>query len=367
MSFCENCGLEIQIKESYCGNCGNKIEIRVSQKNTTFVGKLTHGVTNKLELDDIQSFSIKELFSNALKRHSQDEVESALSVGTISTTPHLEESMTILPHPWMFSKFLFIYVTAFMIFLFLWNITENLNLIPALIMIGSFAVPISMVVFFFELNTPKNISIYKTIYAVFIGGAVAILFTLALYLITGLDGLLGPLGVGIIEELGKFAGVLFIMKKMGQKRYPYLLNALLLGAAVGAGFAAFESAGYAFNALYDLKHPETLNFGMMFLNLFLRGFLSPFAHILWTAIAAAAFWMMREKRKLKDYSVNSRNPMRLLLLSIGLHFLWDLDFMEFMIKDIALGVIAWIAVISIIQLGLKQIKIIIDYQKEGVL
>jgi len=364
MSFCENCGSMLQFRQKFCGECGSTADINIQSHKKTFIEKLSHPVTSKLELDDIQSFSIAELFSNALKRHSQDEVESALSIGTLNSTPVLDESMTVLPHPWMFSKFLLIYITAFIIFLFLWNITENLNLIPALIVIGSFAVPVSMVIFFYELNTPKNISIYKTIYAVFIGGAVAILFTLVLYLTTGLDAILGPLGIGVIEELGKFAGVLFIMKKMGHQRYPYLLNALLLGSAVGAGFAAFESAGYAFNALYNSEHPEVLNFGSMFLNIFLRGFLSPFAHILWTAIAASAFWMIRERKSLKGTVEHLRNPIKLLALSVGLHFLWDLDFMEFMLKDILLGIIAWIAVISIIQLGLKQIKIILDSYKD---
>jgi DNA-directed RNA polymerase subunit M/transcription elongation factor TFIIS len=160
MSFCENCGNALVVKEIYCGNCGKEISSTSIKEKKSLAGKISHGVTNKFELDDIQPFSIRELFSNAIKRHSQDEVESELSVGTLGTTPSLDESMTTLPHPWMFSKFLFIYATAFMIFLFLWNITENLNLIPALIMIGSFAVPVSMVVFFYELNTPKNISIY---------------------------------------------------------------------------------------------------------------------------------------------------------------------------------------------------------------
>jgi hypothetical protein len=55
----------------------------------------------------------------------------------------------------------------------------------------------------------------------------------------------------------------------------------VLGAAVGLGFAAFESAGYAFNALFtssglslaDLVETEVL-----------RGILAPVGHGLWTAI-----------------------------------------------------------------------------------
>ncbi len=57
-----------------------------------------------------------------------------------------------------------------------------------------------------------------------------------------------------------------------------------LGAAVGFGFAAFESAGYAFNALFTAS-------GLSLPNLVetevLRGVLAPLGHGLWTAIRRA--------------------------------------------------------------------------------
>jgi protease PrsW len=59
-------------------------------------------------------------------------------------------------------------------------------------------------------------------------------------------------------------------------------DGIVLGAAVGLGFAAFESAGYAFNALF------TQDGGLSLQNLVetevLRGLLTPLGHGLWTAI-----------------------------------------------------------------------------------
>lgn len=62
---------------------------------------------------------------------------------------------------------------------------------------------------------------------------------------------------------------------------------MVLGAAVGFGFAAFESAGYAFNALFTRS-------GLSLWNLLetevLRGILTPVGHGLWTAILSGVLF-----------------------------------------------------------------------------
>src|SRR5699024_11317925 len=55
----------------------------------------------------------------------------------------------------------------------------------------------------------------------------------------------GAIIVGVIEEIGKLAIIIYFIRKLNPK---YILNGLLIGAAIGAGFAAFESAGYAFTS-----------------------------------------------------------------------------------------------------------------------
>ena len=44
-------------------------------------------------------------------------------------------------------------------FLFLTNTFGNDNLLPGMILLGSLAGPVSTLVFFFELNTPRNVSV----------------------------------------------------------------------------------------------------------------------------------------------------------------------------------------------------------------
>ena len=72
---------------------------------------------------------------------------------------------------------------------------------------------------------------------------------------------------------------------------------LLIGAAVGAGFGALESAGYAFEAFLRPVASEggqgglTKGYNALVDNIVLRGFLAPFMHVIWTANAAAALWI----------------------------------------------------------------------------
>ena len=84
--------------------------------------------------------------------------------------------------------------------------------------------------------------------------------------------------MGLIEEAVKLAALWLLARRL--PRYT-MRDGIVLGATVGFGFAAFESAGYAFNALFTAG-------GLSLLNLVetevLRGILTPVGHGLWTAI-----------------------------------------------------------------------------------
>jgi hypothetical protein len=61
----------------------------------------------------------------------------------------------------------------------------------------------------------------------------------------------------------------------------------LLGATIGAGFAAFESAGYAFNAAITT---QGINLASLLQTEVVRAVLAPVGHVLWTAILGAAIF-----------------------------------------------------------------------------
>lgn len=79
--------------------------------------------------------------------------------------------------------------------------------------------------------------------------------------------------IGLIEEVAKAVIVAVFLFK--SKKSNYILDGLLIGVAVGAGFAAFETAGYI------LRFGMSSGLQAMLEIIKLRGFLAPGGHVAW--------------------------------------------------------------------------------------
>lgn len=302
-------------------------------------------ITSHLGLERIESFSASRFFADVFRKHSADEMENILSVGAPKTTPTLSIEMGILPNPWIFFRALVGSGLAFGIFYVSIIIFQNGKLIPGLLMIGAFAIPFSVLILFFELNTPRNISLFRVVQFVIVGGSASLLFSLFLFDLTDLSSLFGASAAGIVEEAGKLAAVLAAMKLVPADRYNFRLNALLFGAAVGTGFSAFETAGYALETPGEMLNLITL-----------RGLYSPLTHVVWTAIAAAAYWHARQKTSDAWSTIASGPFLRLFAVPVALHFTWNLDISTpFDVHRLIIGFIGWVVVLSLVQTGLREV------------
>jgi RsiW-degrading membrane proteinase PrsW (M82 family) len=192
-------------------------------------------------------------------------------------------------------------------------VTGNPNLIPTLVLLGSFLVPVSFVVWAFGRRHSSEVTA-ELLFSTFITGGV--LGVLAASLLESY--LLHPspmlfLGVGLIEEAAKLAALAFITRRLAHK---YARDGLILGASVGFGFAAFESAGYAFTALFT---EQGLSLMQLVQTELLRGLLAPVGHGLWTAILGGVLFSASGR----EHFALTR---RLLATYVGvsvLHALWD--------------------------------------------
>jgi protease PrsW len=301
-------------------------------------------------------FSLKTIFARVGERRSDEDIEAAFTVGTRQTTPVVGTIASNWPQPWLFLRF---GGSALLIFLGLYLAVsqfENALLIPGLLFVGSFAVPFGSLIFFWEMNAPQNVSLYQTIKLLFSGGLVSLLISLVFFSNTEfLSTFLGASSAGIVEESGKLLAVILLMRN--KTRYHWILNGMLFGAAVGTGFAAFESAGYAFMSL-------EAGFGTAVSIIFLRGVLAPFGHVVWTAITAASLWRIKGQQPFAWEMLRDPRFVRTFVAVMLLHMLWNAPF-EFPIipvlgflptKNLILGVVAWIMALGLIQSGLKQIK-----------
>ena len=132
------------------------------------------------------------------------------------------------------------------------------------------------------------------------------------------------------------------------------MNGLLFGAAVGAGFAAFESAGYAlFFGLTDEVG------GAMESVIMTRGILSPFAHIAWTSMCGGALWRVKGKQPFSFSMIRDPRFLKVFIVAIVLHALWNLPIhrLPFYASYFILGAVAWIIILGLIQEGLKELRV----------
>ncbi|MFH8724152.1 PrsW family intramembrane metalloprotease [Streptomyces termitum] len=165
--------------------------------------------------------------------------------------------------------------------------TANTTLLPTLILLGSFLVPGVFVLWAYErhgrdLGLPVILGCFVT------GGILGVLGASVMEYYLLHPSLWMFVGVGLIEEAVKLAALMFVVRHR-----PYLRGrrtGLVLGGTVGFGFAAFESAGYAFNAAVTL---DGIDLRALLETEILRGLLAPFGHGLWTAIAGAVLFSFR--------------------------------------------------------------------------
>ncbi|MEO0970493.1 MAG: PrsW family glutamic-type intramembrane protease [Cyanobacteria bacterium J06639_18] len=319
--------------------------------SNNLIESVAEGVAKVAGVEQIKGFSLKQMFSEVLKKHSEDEVEEYFTVGTTTTTPNIIDVDTNWPKPWVFFRMLCGALIVYLGFIQAWEEFKNINLIPGLIIVGSFVVPFSTLIFFFETNVRKNVSLYQVIRLVFLGGILSLIFSLFLFQVSGTLSLnwIGASVAGLVEEPGKLFALILVINI---SKYRYLLNGLLFGAAVGTGFAAFESAGYALRVGLFSN-----NVDVMLSLIMLRGMLAPFSHIVWSGMSAAVLWKIKGERKFSFTMLKDRRFLRVFGFAVMLHMVWNSPLeLPFYGKYLALGFVSWVVILSLIQDGLKQLR-----------
>ena len=192
-------------------------------------------------------------------------------------------------------------------------LSGNSNLFPTLVMVGNFMVPVAFVAFLYERRHLSRLTMSTVSLAFLYGGLVGLVAASFLepFFISRLDPS-AILRVGFIEEFAKILGVLVIAR---HKRHDSEMAGLILGAAVGMGFAALESNGYAFTAFLESNGSLSTTVAVTLI----RGLLSPLGHGTWTAILASV--LFRESKN-GHFRIDLQVIGAYLLVSI-LHSLWD--------------------------------------------
>ncbi len=391
--YCAKCGQEItDSSQKFCFKCGTPVGEAGTPDNTQIKAKpvskvkgmdaLTSRINSLAGGQGAVALHLKDLYTDVFKHHGQEESESLFICGTSTTTPKEEDILAEWPKPWLYSRVGLVLIIAFAILVFIYKHFSNPNVLPDILFIGSLAIPMTVLVLFFEMNVPRNISFINLIKMFLLGGAASLVTTL--FLFDNIDGsgtgdILPSMLTGLIEETGKVLIAAYLISKMKGKKW--LLNGIVAGGAVGAGFAVFESAGYALrNGIYggintyeycmtngyaDIAVSEFFRgfYSRMMTNTVMRGFLSPGGHVAWTAVAGFALVYALEGRDFSWDVLIHGKFLKIFWIPVVLHGLWDSFIPSKLpaILNVPLGYIVlmiaiWIVLLVFIDRGLKEIN-----------
>jgi len=215
--------------------------------------------------------------------------------------------------------------------------TGNPNLVPTVILIGAFLVPVVYVVYLYESGALYDVPIPTVALTFFWGGILGVIAATLLeeQLVAGM-GFLSLLAVGFSEELCKPLGVLWLIRR---HEFADELHGLVLGGAAGMGFAALETMGYGFTYLI-LSHG---NLAVMSDVLFTRGLLSPLAHGTWTAIVVGTIW----RERMRGGFWLNRRVVGGFAIAVILHTLWDFTASAVPIDIVVPGMLLHLRVIDV--------------------
>lgn len=343
---CPKCGKIIPDGTSVCRHCGYQTHFG---GNTEFYQKAAS--TNVM--------GIKDVFSDVFKRHSKGDGESLFMAGTSKTTPHEADMLREWRKPWVF---MWIIIIGVVLSLVLYLMSSMVKSYGAFMVVGSFVMPLAALMFYWEMNIPRNIPLYQVL-LMFLAGGVASLF-ISMIFFQVVDTTYASFAA-FCEEPAKLLAFLIFLRKPDKK---YILNGILIGGAIGAGFGAMESVGYALDVLSqgvavtggDPNFQGAVNeltAGVVLL----RGVLAPGMHVVWAALYGGALAMVKGNETLQPKHFADVRFWIYFGISIALHFVWNsgLSLLPIPVFGDLLNVLlmigAWVILFFLINKGIKQV------------
>ncbi len=307
------------------------------------------------------------LFKNVLKRRSKEQYETTLTQGMFrGKTSH---SVIGLEAPWLYLKlFFFLLICAGIAF-----IPAAMGLPMPFVIIGGLFSALPLMMFLFESNFARNLSLVDVLGMFTVGGLCSIALTLITTPTYPIGKFLSSVVLApVIEELAKALLVVIFVAKAKPKN---MLTGLLIGFSVGAGFSFFENIHYAYNIsilgaftgdVEFMLYGPIGNIILRTLNDFVMG------HHYWTAIFGAVYVLFKKKAEFNLGELFQGKVLLSLLFSMLLHATWNgssflsIPFFPFLLQTLVC-VLSVTSLIVLINIGIAQARILgilEDYQNE---
>lgn len=357
--YCNRCRRQIADNSVRCPFCGNAVmPVGAGAYNNRMYPRV-----------GFNSISLGDLFSGVFKKHEKSAGEKLFMSGTDFTTPTPEQMLGEWQRPWLFFRIL-IFSIIFIVLCFITAYMFGHSAGNYLMwFVGSLLIPLSVLTFFWEINVPRDIPLYTILMIFLIGGLMSIICTLffgTVFPILNQYSFFAPL----LEEPAKLLVSIIFINHLKTK---YGFGGLLIGAAVGAGFAAFENIYYIVNMglLGNAVQVDYVNDTALVLTnvsaanhvFFQRNLYVPGTHIAWAAMEGGAYVLAKSNVGTGKFSF--AHFAGFMIISMFLHFMWNGStyfipeiLLLFLNTPLHIGfvVIALISVLALISCCLKQVN-----------
>ena len=209
--------------------------------NTTFYGKLQ---------DQSKSISWGDILSESFKKHDRMDRDRLLAVGTAAWKVNDGNMLSKWRKPWLWTRFLWMFIALTAVAVVgLHFFSADIFYTLAMVVVP-LALPLVELVLFWELNIPQNVSLWDVLIFFLLGGFLSLLFSIAgIYIVAAINPEIvqnTPIIAPLTEEPGKLIAILIFVSSVKKRNNGkiYGITGLVIGAAVGAGFSAFESIMY---------------------------------------------------------------------------------------------------------------------------
>lgn len=322
---CERCGRDFPAGQNRCSYCGAAAHYG---GNTEFYGKAANS-----------QLTFGDFFRDTFKKHDPGAGAKVFMSGTPLTTPTTDRMLSEWQKPWLWARVLFVGL----FFCAILYVSSNYMIAPlfALYSLGALVIPISILIFFWEANIPRDIPLYTLLIIFLIGGALSIAF---IPLIPAMGE--AAAFAAFVEEPAKLLALAIFLYKLDNK---YIFDGILIGAAVGTGFASLENIYYIFTT----ENPMD--------TFLLRSILSLGGHIMWAAAEGGALAMVKGNDKLQAKHFIDVQFLIYLIASMALHFTWNSYFgimaipLFVDVKYLILCILAMFSVFTLMKRGITQV------------
>lgn len=199
------------------------------------------------------NMSLKDIFSDVLKKHTPEESARVLIAGTPLTTPKEADMLAGWQKPYLFFRFFVLCAVVMVLAYFMAYLNYPGH--DILLVVMTMVIPVTLLLLAWEMNIPRDISLTEVLKLVAVGGMLSLIITVifsvfkyTFVLISENYSMLDAVWAPLVEEPAKLAVIYLVLKRKNRK---YILDGVLIGMAVGTGFAIMETLGYVMDSMRE--------------------------------------------------------------------------------------------------------------------